>query len=69
MPLYLVTREGAPKDEKPRLIEAKTNKGAVAFVAGNMFNADAVDTKTAYAFGSQGIEIEDATGSQTEASE
>lgn len=60
MALYLVTREGADKDEKPRLIEAKTNKGAIAFVAGNMFNADAIDTKTAHAFGAQGVKIEDA---------
>ena len=61
MALYLVTRKDAAEDEKPRLIEAKTNKGAIAFVVGDMFAASAVDTKTAYAFGAQGVEIEDAS--------
>ena len=64
MPLYLVTRKGAGEDEKPRLIEAKTNKGAIAFVVGSEYAASAVDTKTAYAFGAQGVEIEDASAEE-----
>lgn len=64
MALYLVTREDAGPDEKPRLIEAKTKSSAIKFVVGDMFNADPVDTKTAYAFGAKGVEIEDATASE-----
>lgn len=60
MPLFLITRDGADEEEKPRLVSAKTKTKAIKFVVGDMFDAATVDSKTAHAFGVQGVDIEDA---------
>lgn len=60
MATYLVTREGAPEGEKPRLVDARTKTAAIAHVARTSYNAEPVGLKTALAWSKQGVELEEA---------
>ena len=62
MAVYLVGREGAGPDEKPRIVEARTAKSAIAHVARNSFGAQVISTKQAMEYAKQGVELESASG-------
>ena len=60
MATYLITREGAPEGEKPRIVEARTKQSAIGHVARNSFNAEPISTKAAMAWAKEGVELEEA---------
>lgn len=60
MAIYAVTRANAPKDEKPRMVEARMGSQAISHVVGTMFSAKAVTTKDAIALSKEGVELETA---------
>lgn len=66
MAVYLVTRDGAGPDEKPRMIEARTKPAAIAFAARSTFGAEPLTTKEAVNWSKQGVEIEDASAPDSE---
>jgi len=59
MAIYLITRDGAPDDEKPRIVEARTKPAAISLVAKDMFAAEVMSTKEAMAWAAQGVELEE----------
>lgn len=59
MATYIVTREGAPEDEKPRMVEARNQAAAIAHVARSSYAAMPISTKTAVELSKQGVELED----------
>lgn len=59
MAVYLVTREGADKDELPRMVESRTAAGAINHVAKKVYGAQALSTREAVAWSQKGVEIED----------
>lgn len=62
MAVYLVTREGAPDGEKPRLIEARTGVAAIAFAARSSYGAQALSTKEALKWSREhDLDLEEAT--------
>lgn len=62
MAVYLVGREGATEEEKPRIVEARTAASAIAHVAKKTFAAQVISTKVAMTYAAQGIELETAGG-------
>ena len=60
MAVYLVGREGATKNEKPRMVEARTAASAIAHVARNSFSAVPLGIKEALAYSKQGVDLETA---------
>lgn len=60
MAVYLVGREGAGPDEKPRIVEARTAASAIVHVAKKQFAAQVITTKEAMQYAAQGVELETA---------
>lgn len=59
MAVYVVTREGAPEDEKPRMVEARNQAAAIAHVARSSYAAMPISTATAVKLSKEGVELED----------
>lgn len=60
MAVYLVGRKDAPKGEKPRMVEARTQASAIAHVARTSYSALALTTKEAVGWSKEGIDLETA---------
>lgn len=60
MAVYLVGREGAGEEEKPRIVEARTQASAIAHVARTSYSAVPLTTKEAMAWAKKGIDCETA---------
>lgn len=60
MATYLVGREGAAKDELPRLVEARTAASAISHVGRKTLGASIVTMKQAMEYAKQGVELETA---------
>lgn len=67
MATYIVTREGAPEDEKPRMVEARTQASAIAHVARTQFTALPISTKEAVSWAKKGVDLEDPKDEETSA--
>lgn len=58
MAVYLVGREGAGPEEKPRIVEARTAMSAIVHVAKKTLGAQVISTKQAMQYAAQGVELE-----------
>lgn len=58
MAVYLVGRKDAPEDEKPRIVEARTQASAIAHVARSSYSAVPLSTKEAMGWAAKGIVCE-----------
>lgn len=65
MGVYLVGREGAPKDELPRIVEARTAASAIAHASKRILGATLISTKEAMAWAGRGVNLEVAGEAET----